>query len=158
MTAAIFGLLGVLVGGVLSSAGDAWLDRRRQLLEGLAAARLVGSEMHGLDVEIRAMTGFRTRGANELSTPVWHEHRTALAGLLASKDWRLISGAYGMVALAEEVRRSGNEELRDSSVATLSQIASSLADTREMLASVGEGSRLSQPQKVMLRLSGGWPG
>jgi hypothetical protein len=58
---------------MLSSAGDAWLDRRRQLLEGLAAARLVASELHGLEVEIGGMTEFKTRGANELSTPVWHE-------------------------------------------------------------------------------------
>jgi hypothetical protein len=50
------------------------------------------------------------------------------------------------------------EELRDPSVHTLGEVGGSLADARKTLDPVGEGSSLSKSQKVMLRVTGGWPG
>jgi hypothetical protein len=82
MTVAIVGLIGVLVGGLLNKVGDAWLARRQQLLTGIAAARLVASEVHELETNIGLMLKrerIEVHHDDALSVDLWHAHRTDLA-------------------------------------------------------------------------------
>ena len=46
MLAAVFGLLGVLVGGLITGAVDLWLERHRQADSTALAKRLVADELH----------------------------------------------------------------------------------------------------------------
>jgi hypothetical protein len=161
MTAAIFGLVGVLIGGVLSSAGEAWLDRRRQLLEGIPAARLVSSELRVVDQAIQEIT-WQKRVQTPAESPdlpvvLWHEHRAALAVVLTFADWERVARPYAVAAWVNEFRsRPSGAELSPGELEKINTAATQITKAIELLNSVGDGSRLSTAQKVMFRLTGGW--
>ncbi|MDQ6804764.1 MAG: hypothetical protein M3065_07305 [Actinomycetota bacterium] len=99
MTAAVFGLLGVIVGGVLNGLIQAALARRRDHADGVVAARLVLHELELLrgDFELW-LQGDR---APRVPTPsrAWQAHRAALARVLAEPEWDMVSAAYTWVEL-----------------------------------------------------------
>ena len=157
MSAAIFGLLGVLVGGVLSSAGDAWLDRRRQLLEGMAAARLVSSELRTLELEVGWM--LKSRSAAEsphVATLLWDEHRTGLAAVLSFANWQQAARAHTVSEWANQYAREANEALSTTELEVLKVGESEIVKAMAVLKDVGDGSRLTKAQRAMFRATGGW--
>jgi hypothetical protein len=100
MTAAIFALIGVVIGGLLSYFLDLQRERRRSRVELLTACRLLQGDMAiastfaGVAVETK--TGI-ARPA-ELS-PEWREHQRVVAANLSDlAEWQLV--LRGFMALA----------------------------------------------------------
>jgi hypothetical protein len=100
ITAAIFGLLGVVVGAVINGGISALSQRRTERSELRSAARLVRSELVGFRAV--ALEGGR-RTAEELpqlrnAAPVlWQANRAILSRALDSDDWETVSPAYAHV-------------------------------------------------------------
>lgn len=98
MTAAIFGLFGVIVGGVLNTAAGLWQERRRERREARPTARLVMTELS----EIQAVLTADARRHPEYrmgSMPpptAWPDGRATLAAVLDGETWTAVSGAYMM--------------------------------------------------------------
>jgi hypothetical protein len=100
MTAAVFGLLGVVVGAVINGALSMIAQRRTERADLRSAARLVRTELVGF--RALALEGTR-RTADELpqlrgATPVlWHSNRALLSRGLVVKDWEAVALAYAHV-------------------------------------------------------------
>jgi hypothetical protein len=100
VTAAIFGLLGVIVGGVLNGLVSARLQRSAQQTDCRAGRRLVRSE---LVFFLGAATRMAHNRPDELpqlrraSTELWQSNRSILARSLTDEDWDSVARAYGWV-------------------------------------------------------------
>lgn len=134
MTEAIFGLIGVVLGGLLTVAVERFkvVQARRQ--RGQVAARLVVEELLNASFALRmateacddAQVAMLARGALELelvSDKAWSEYRADLADALDDAGWMEVSDAYFALrsvslyaagdhddALASEVRDSVSSE------------------------------------------------
>ena len=88
MSEAWFGLLGVVVGGVISTLWN-WLAAvRQELSDAMVAARLV-------DEELRVMAeGDGGLGRTPVSQDVWQTYRVALAKVLGERQWRAVADVY----------------------------------------------------------------
>jgi hypothetical protein len=100
MTAAIFGLLGVVVGGLLNGVVNERLQRRVDRSTQRSAALLVRTEL----VRFSSLAlAARHREPDELPqlqnvTPVlWQSQRATLARELGDADWTVIARAYAHV-------------------------------------------------------------
>jgi hypothetical protein len=100
MTAAIFGLLGVIVGAVINGVVTTVLQRRTEASDQRSAARLVRSELVGF----RAMAleaGLRSpEDLPQLrnATPIlWQGNRAVLARALTDDHWARVARAYAHV-------------------------------------------------------------
>jgi hypothetical protein len=94
MTAAIFGLVGVVVGAVLSGLTQWWLEARRERHRFGVARRIVGAEMHNLSTQldqiaqVAAVPARQTQGSDRLlPSTAWDTHRDSLATHLNDSDW-----------------------------------------------------------------------
>ncbi|MGZ4288913.1 MAG: hypothetical protein ACXVHB_31640 [Solirubrobacteraceae bacterium] len=104
MTAAIFGLIGVLIGGVLNGVVSWLIELSRQRDAARASARLLSHELQGnrrvLDDAIGLVSGeiknpeAAADRLGELSQSQWAEHRSTLARGLRAEDFDVISRAY----------------------------------------------------------------
>jgi hypothetical protein len=102
MTAAIFGLIGVVVGGLLNGAVTAWQARRTDASAARVGARLVDLELRqaalALAVLERAeLTASETKSSRKFSTTAWDKYQEVLARTLSDKDWQTIAAAYEIV-------------------------------------------------------------
>src|SRR4051794_16666667 len=106
MTAAVFGLLGVIVGGVINGVVSAVLARRTERADRRSAARLVRSELvrfrwQGIaarEVEPDDLPQLRSAG-----TELWNANRAVLARALADSEWALVARAYAHVEAVQSV-------------------------------------------------------
>ncbi len=106
MNAALFGLLGVVVGGLITS-GSAWLKARADLRrQTRSAAWLVCDELTDLS---RMLSHYRRArswwGDGELATRCWADNRSLLTEV-PQQTWESIARAYARVEDAERTRRS----------------------------------------------------
>ena len=108
MTEAIFGLVGVVVGGLLSGGVAYVMERRREQHATRAAARLLAEELrraisfiHGV---LRPVdSDWQSRAFAELDLEVWKQNRVLLASALAEEAWTDVASAFEIVdALKEE--------------------------------------------------------
>ena len=97
MTAAIFGLLGVLVGGLLATTGQYLLGVRNEYAAATVAARLIGAELDVLRAVVQSSA--RNDNPSALDTPAWDRQQAAFALVVADRLWDAVESAY--VALAE---------------------------------------------------------
>ena len=99
MTAAIFGLIGVIVGGLLNAAAVAWQARRGEKATARLASRLVALELQEafflltLNPDVAA----EPEGQEQLSSAAWASHRDALARTLDDEDWNAVAAAYEVI-------------------------------------------------------------
>jgi hypothetical protein len=101
MTEAIFGLVGVVVGGLLTGLTQAWQQRRAARAEMRAGARLISAELSVLEVKL-GRYGDGESGRPELPAVVdWPEHRAVIARELDRDDWVMVARAYAMLELWE---------------------------------------------------------
>jgi hypothetical protein len=107
MTAAIFGLLGVIVGGVMNGVVSAMLQRCTERSEQRSAARLVRSELVGYRSLAREAAQRSPEHLPQLhdATPIlWQSHRTVLARALSDEHWAVVARAYAHVDALLSVR------------------------------------------------------
>jgi hypothetical protein len=102
--AAIFGLVGVVVGGLLNAATTAWSDRRRGASATRAASRLVRNELRFIGAHLAASSRAGVYGP-EADEPLprgqWEQHSGQLAASLDDDLWESVSMAHAMVASLE---------------------------------------------------------
>ena len=117
MTAAIFGLLGVIVGGLIAAGAEAWFRSRERKAEALVAARLVLQELGTAAISIDLLI------ANDVwpiplpqmredlaSTAQWEEGRAVLARTLSGDEWRIVTTAYGFLGQTSTVLADDDEK------------------------------------------------
>ena len=99
MMAAIFGLIGVIVGGLLNAAVTAWQTRRADVADGRLAARVVAVELREADTVLTLIPGAAAEeaGREQLSSAAWVKHREVLARTLSDQDWEAVAEAYEVI-------------------------------------------------------------
>lgn len=96
MTAAIFGLIGVIAGGLVNGALSVRQERRRERRAARPAARAVMDELS----EMQAILSADARREPEYQAGAvpapraWPDHRMTLASVVDGETWSAISGAY----------------------------------------------------------------
>jgi hypothetical protein len=114
MTEAIFGLAGVVIGGLLNGGVSLMVEHRREKREARTAARLLEGEV----AEIRAMwdiakkTSWAGEPLTDFEKPVWLEWRAVLATSAPHAVWHATCGVYAMQdAVASAVKAEDSREL-----------------------------------------------
>jgi hypothetical protein len=100
VTAAIFGLLGVIVGAVINGAVTAMLQRRNEGNERRSAARLVRSELvryRALALESASLPADHLPQLQDAAPLVWQSYRVVLARALPTQQWEVVARAYAHV-------------------------------------------------------------
>ena len=88
MSEAWFGLLGVVVGGVISTLWN-WLAAvRQELSDAMVAARLVDEELRVMAEDDGSV------GRTPVSQGVWETYRVPLAKVLGERQWRAVADVY----------------------------------------------------------------
>lgn len=125
MAEAIFGLVGVLVGGLLNG-GVTWLaDRKARLAGAKTAARIVIAEIRDNEWAIELALEERTWAfvKDALSLQAGEEHRAALAATLDDDAWLAFDHYYArtreLVNLAEMSRK--RQRIQDEEAADLKE-------------------------------------
>jgi hypothetical protein len=115
MIAAIFGLVGVVVGGLLNGAVTAWQARRSTLAHMRAGARLVGAELYQANLIfslIERMGGLPPQFSGlKLSADAWDKYREVLARTLGETEWGDLVTAYSLVTFG--LGRENDHQLLD---------------------------------------------
>lgn len=98
---AIFGLLGVIVGGLLNGALAYWRVRREEFREAVVGARFVSHEVEllGADVDRWIRQGYVAQEDFPLAQPAWDAHNEKLARILHGVDWEMVSATYTWVEI-----------------------------------------------------------
>jgi hypothetical protein len=123
-----FGLLGVVVGGLISTLWS-WLSVvRQELTDGMVAARLVDEELRGLD-----SSGVRQQHADGLGADTWQEHRVALAKVLGEPQWNAVADVYRLAAGPRSAQEAAS--------------AHAVAEARAALKPLVQGKRHVLPQR-----------
>jgi hypothetical protein len=105
VTAAIFGLLGVLIGGVLNGIIQWRLDLARGKLAARSASRLVAEEIYlNLARLASSITHGTTHLLRQLDHAAWAAHRSELAVTLDDSHWYKLVEAYSALNAIEETR------------------------------------------------------
>jgi hypothetical protein len=101
LTPAVFGLVGVVVGGLLNGLVGAVADSRRDRREATVAARLVRHEIEFLSAEVASWVreGEVPESAVPLKREAWDAHHEILARVLLARDWDMLAATYTWVEL-----------------------------------------------------------
>jgi hypothetical protein len=95
VSSAWFGLIGVVVGGLISTAWG-WLAAvRSELSEAVVAARLVDAELRRFENSSAVPSD---RCSLEFQAETWVNNRAALARVLGRRQWDLVAGACDSLA------------------------------------------------------------
>lgn len=106
MSQAIFGLVGVLLGGFIA-AGTKWLELRAARRRSLAmAARLVASEFGDALAAVAFAREHKRWWPNELSVDAWTTHSPVLAAELTLKEWLVVLKAHDTVQTLVRTREA----------------------------------------------------
>ncbi len=100
MTAAIFGLIGVIVGAVINGTVTALLQRRTEGSDRRSAARLVRTEIvrfWSLALEAGRQSPEHLPQLQKTAPILWESYRAVLARALTDEDWVLVARAYAHV-------------------------------------------------------------
>lgn len=100
MSEAVIGLVGVVIGGLLTGGVNYLLERRREKRSGQAAARLVHAALTNASTFIEASLVERMWMGDPrqgLADDVWIEHRNGIAEAPAFDGWYPVSLAWGFI-------------------------------------------------------------
>lgn len=95
MTAALFGLIGVLVGALLAVTLQYLLGVRNEYGAATAAARLIIAE---LNVLIEIFQSGNVDASRALEAPAWDQQKAALALVLPDEHWKVVAHVYAKLA------------------------------------------------------------
>lgn len=106
MTAAVFGLIGVIVGACINGGVAFWARSKALRAERRVSARLVYEELDGLETTLSVSADARILLEDlPLPTPEWLAHKTTLAAGLNQTEWVCLSGAYASITLVNSTVR-----------------------------------------------------
>lgn len=120
MTAAIFGLIGVIVGGALNAAIAMATEAHRDGRAVMAAARLLVLEAADIGSRCKTALDAGTWGTIPqwpLETVLWEQYRTIMAShVTGSVDWLKLSGGFTTAVTLNQMAEGKEEhqELTDS--------------------------------------------
>jgi hypothetical protein len=132
---AIFGLVGVVIGGVLTGAVEWWHASRAKRATRRVAMRLVAGELREAAVALNYASGLQGDAAvardirNSIALgffhdDMWREYRRPLAEVLPQAGWTTVSAAY----LALRSLRQSGETDSDAGVAQWARAARPILD------------------------------
>lgn len=129
MTEAIFGLVGVALGGLIAGGATYLLARRSEKLEARASARLLQDDLYGVASRLDALLRTGSNGKSEKPSATdlhhyagwllrfqmdrWQEHQTRLAHVLDDADWYAVSRAYTAISVGQRNARFFESELKE---------------------------------------------
>jgi hypothetical protein len=100
LAAGIFGVVGVLVGGVITAGFEMLRERRATRRGRLTAARLISAELsHAHDAIGRAVEN-NAWWQDPIPTDAWRERADALIADVEVTDWRDVADAFRAIARA----------------------------------------------------------
>jgi hypothetical protein len=92
VTAAIFGLIGVLVGGLITAGTELFLQRRRERSDARAGRLLLEAELFQAQATINvALESDWWAGRTSPPVEAWRESRVALAAEFTRAEWQVIA-------------------------------------------------------------------
>jgi hypothetical protein len=100
VTAAVFGLIGVVVGAVINGAVTAMVQRRAERSDRQSAARLVSTELarfRSIALEAARRSPEQLPQLRESTPILWQSQRAVLARGLDDADWEAVARAYAHV-------------------------------------------------------------
>jgi hypothetical protein len=106
MTEAIFGLIGVIIGGLLNGGVTYLTAKKQRQTEALIGARLIHSEIESnqlatqLSLEAKTWDHFRFG----IKIDDWLTHREALAGVLNDVDWSALDDYYASARTSAQLK------------------------------------------------------
>lgn len=115
MTTAIVGLVGVLLGGLLSGLVNLGLEKRREQRAAQASSRLLEEQLEpivgalyrlraGLISDQDAEVSFAAERLQQYSFTAWERERTLLAGAYPAPDWYTVMEAHvDLARLIDEI-------------------------------------------------------
>jgi len=106
MAAAIFGLIGVIVGGLMNGVVSWLAQRRKDEATALSAKRLVANELGTWITLAQAAAARSPDQLPQLHNPApktWQSNRGVLARAVSDADWALLATAYAHVEALEPV-------------------------------------------------------
>jgi hypothetical protein len=102
VTAAIFGFVGVLVGGLVTWGIEVWRARHGEQDEARVAARLVADELDTIYLARLKVHSLEPQFPRQielaLAQDAWMNYRATLARELEDESWNKVGGAYDVLA------------------------------------------------------------
>jgi hypothetical protein len=103
LTAAIFGLLGVVVGGLIATGANLWFERRREKKLARVGLYLLDADfVKASSVHYAALAHGVWVAGSDVEAEAWPDYRAALAAELDRDDWHFL--ALGVYAAARGPR------------------------------------------------------
>lgn len=142
MTAAVFGLVGVIVGACVNGGVAFWARAQILRSERRVSARLVHAELDAIETTLSVSAEARILLEElPLPTPEWLAHKTALAAGLNRAEWVRVSGAYASITLVNSTVRGIKlgDELDEEPASSFDKTAEALRDALFALKPFVEG-------------------
>lgn len=136
MGEAIFGFLGVLLGGLITWGIERSRVRRRDRRAALVGVRLISSELRTaadlMDVERQHDAVWRPiwRAAE---TPAWSEHRAAVASVATREEWATISVGFDNVRIVRTVAEGSEARIDEQGRKSLRAASGAARDGADVL-------------------------
>jgi hypothetical protein len=104
MLAAVFGLIGVVVGGLLNAAVTAWQARRADVASARVAARLVDLELReaAAILVLNQHANRLSQADSPFSNVAWRKYQDVLARALSDRSWDAVATAYEVIEGSRE--------------------------------------------------------
>jgi hypothetical protein len=116
MTGAIFSLIGVVVGGLLTAAIQAVQQGRSDRATARAASRLLSAELSEQHVFLDTLINQGTAIPTDAELPAvsaWPEYRAVMARRLDDETWQAVAGAYVELSMFHSERTLDPRALDD---------------------------------------------
>jgi hypothetical protein len=114
MSEAIFGLIGVVVGGVLTGLVSIWLDARHEASEGKIARKIAREEIERAEEAVsEARKGHWPPGWRPTWSQSWAAYRRPLAATASDDEFVALAKAYGAMQLLESGLVTGHRPITD---------------------------------------------
>ncbi len=108
MTEAAFGLIGVIIGGLLTGGVEYVMEKRREQRELRAVARLLAEQLRGaiafIHAELMPVENDPSIAFATLETDAWREKRGVLASALPNDEWQGVAEAFEILEALKENR------------------------------------------------------
>jgi hypothetical protein len=142
VTEAIFGLLGVLVGGLLNGAIASRQARRQQSDSVRAAARLLYARLLDSWGQVELMEASEEWYERGIAAPsgIWSQYEELFATALTARDWLILHDAVEQVATLNSMRPIGPFMIDESQRAPVEMDDDALHQVREVRAAEYDAS------------------